>query len=113
MPTVYGIKNCDSVKKARKYLEAQGTDYQFHDFRADGLTSDKIDQWLTQTDWQKLLNKRSTTWKQLDEAVKESVGPDNLSDILAQHPTLIKRPVIESEGNLIIGFDAQALDALS
>jgi len=113
MPKVYGIKNCDSVKKARKHLEAQGTDFEFHDFRVDGLSIEKVEQWLNIADWQKLLNKRSTTWKQLEPSVRDAIGPDNLSEILVQHPTLIKRPVIESDGDLIIGFNAQALDALS
>ena len=104
MITLYGIKNCDTVKKARRWLESNDTPYQFHDFRADGLTQEQVENWAQQLGWETLVNKRSTTWKQLDETQRTTM--DNSSSITAmvQHPTLIKRPVLESDGEILVGF---------
>lgn len=112
MTTLYGIKNCDTVKKARKWLDAAGIDYRFHDFRADGLDREKLNAWIEAVGWEHLVNRRSTTWRQLPEAVKENINEKNVLDLLIEQPTLIKRPVLEKGGEIRVGFkeaDYQAL----
>lgn len=112
MIRIYGIKNCDTVRKARRWLEAQGLDYQFHDFRADGLSAAQVENWLAQLDWTVLLNKRGTTWRQLSDAEKAAVGADSVAALLAEHPTLIKRPVLEHADVLEVGFKAERYQEL-
>ena len=112
MTTVYGIKNCDTVKKALQWLQQQGADYRFHDFRVDGLSEELVAAWRQQVDWQTLVNKRSTTWKKLDDDTKETLNGDTVTELLLAHPTLIKRPVMEHGGKVTIGFKASEYEAL-
>jgi len=107
MITVYGIKNCDSVKKARKWLTENNLDYQFHDFRSDGITEDLIQSFIAAGGWEKLLNKRSTSWKQLDAADKESITEEKVIALMLLTPTLIKRPVLVSENYFFVGFNPE------
>lgn len=104
MITLYGIKNCDTVKKTRRWLEANNCDYHYHDFRSDGLDPGTLDAWLQAHDWNTLLNRRSTTWKQLSEAERKAVDESNVRDLLLSNPTLIKRPVTVSGRTVLIGF---------
>lgn len=97
---LYGIKNCDTVKKARKYLETHNIDYTFHDFRTDGLLEEKVENWLSMVDMDVLVNKRSTTWKSLNESEKNTVNVQ----LICEQPTLIKRPVLELDGRIIVGY---------
>ena len=112
MITLYGISNCDSVKKAKKWLGDNAIVYVFHDFRVDGLDAKQIQHWLEQVPREKLLNKRSTTWKQLPDGLKNELTADNAADSLfidtmTEHPTLIKRPVLAiSNDNIQVGFSA-------
>ncbi len=108
MYTLYGIKNCDTVKKARKWLESNDVNYQFHDFRVDGLTAEMIEQWFTTVGWEKLLNKRSTTWRQLDDAQKENINEQSAASLLLNNPTLIKRPVLDNEITILVGFSEES-----
>ena len=101
---LYGIKNCDTVKKARRWLENNGIDYHFHDFRADGLELQQVEQWLKSVAWEALLNKRGTTWRKLEEAVKDSVTSNNIARLLVEQPTLIKRPVLVLNEAIEIGY---------
>jgi arsenate reductase len=110
MITLYGIPNCDTVKKARKWLEMQHLDYQFHDFRKDGVDSTLVAPWLQQVDSTVLLNRRSTTWKQLSDADKSVTTDDQLISLLVANPTLIKRPVIDCNGAIIVGFTPDRLN---
>lgn len=117
MTTLYGIKNCDTVKRARKWLEREKIDYQFHDIRSDGLTASDIKSWLKVVPAEQLLNKRSTTWKQLPEATKQSLEPSpiaaKLTPVLLEHPTLIKRPVLKlAKDNVAVGFSADNYRAI-
>lgn len=112
MITLYGIKNCDTVKKARKHLEADNTDYHFHDVRGDGLTLEQVRNWQSRIDWTKLVNKRSTTWKQLDEAQRDSLSEQTAADLLVANPTLLKRPVIDTSDTLLVGYNANDVTAL-
>ncbi|MBR9805145.1 arsenate reductase [bacterium] len=110
MITIYGISNCDSVKKARKWFEAQQIDSSFHDFRKDGITQAMIKRWLSQQDESVLLNKRSTSWKQLSDNDKAYDSQQTLIKLLLEHPTLIKRPVIENDGQVIaVGFNEKQI----
>ena len=102
--TLYGIKNCDTVKKAIKWLDARGVDYQFHDFRVDGLSEDDLQQWLDKLGWETLLNKRSTTWKQLDPAIRASMDASAAKAAIIKQPTLIKRPLLDTGHTLSTGF---------
>ena len=106
-PRLFGIKNCDTVKKAKRWLEAQHIDFEFHDFRADGLTEPQVQAWIAQLGWEALLNKRSTTWRQLSDADKQNLDDDTVTQLLCQHPTLIKRPVLQHEEALLVGFKAE------
>ncbi len=104
MTTLYGISNCDTVKKARTWLEKQDIDYHFHDFRRDGLDKKLVQAWVNQVGWEGLINKRSTTWKGLAPKVKQAMNNSNVIDTILQQPTLIKRPVLVSQDQLLIGF---------
>ncbi len=104
---VYGIKNCDTVKKARQWLASQAIDYQFHDFRQDGLDRQTIENWLQSVDWTVLLNKRGTTWRKLDDPRKDSVDANTAVDLMLEYPTLIKRPVVTDNSGCMVGFNEQ------
>lgn len=104
--TLFGIKNCDTVKKARKWLDAQGVDYRFHDFREDGLDKAQVKSWIAELGWETLVNKRSTTWKQLDAATRESLNDSTVVPIILDNPTLIKRPLLDTGDHRRVGFKA-------
>ena len=104
MTTVYGIKNCDTVKKACKWLDSNHIDYQFHDFRNEGLTQTKVKQWASLVDWETLLNRRGTTWRKLSDHEKDSINKANAIKLMTEQPTLIKRPVIEHHKKVLVGF---------
>lgn len=107
MITLYGIKNCDSVKKARKWLMENNCDYQFHDFRSDGITEELVQSFIAVNGWEKLLNKRSTSWKQLDAADKENITEEKVISLFLATPTLIKRPVLVAENHFFVGFNLE------
>jgi len=104
MTTLYGIKNCDTVRKAMKWLEANHIEFTFHDFRTDGLTETKINSWLAELGNATVVNKRSTTWKTLSEEQQTQLIHGDAAPILAEHPTLIKRPVLEYAQSVSVGF---------
>lgn len=103
MITLYGIKNCDTVKKARTWLEQNTIAYQFHDFRADGLEPQQIKSWIDALGLETLVNKRSTTWNELDDATKQQFAANAVNIIIA-HPTLIKRPLLDTGKQQYVGF---------
>lgn len=105
---MYGIKNCDTVKKARKWLDDHGIAYDFHDFKKDGLSSDKLSQWQQAVGWEALLNKRGTTWRKLPDEVRDTISAQSAHDIMLENPSIIKRPVVEHEGSVSVGFNADA-----
>jgi arsenate reductase len=111
--TLFGIKNCDSVKKARKWLEAHDVAYRFHDFRSEGLEPGKLQQWSRAVGWEILLNRRGTSWRQLPPEVREAVDEASAIDLMLKNPTLIKRPVLElDDGALHVGFSADNYEKL-
>ena len=104
--TLYGIKNCDTVKKARKWLDLHSIDYQFHDFREDGLDQDAVVAWIDELGWQNLLNRRSQSWKTLGEEARENMDDDAARKAVLAHPTLIKRPLLDTGKQRYTGFSA-------
>lgn len=108
---LYGIQNCDTVKKARQWLADSGLAYQFHDLRKDGLDSDMIARWGAIAGIETLLNKRSTTWKGLPDSVRNNLDSATIPALLVANPTLVKRPVLEADGKVLVGFSATAYSA--
>lgn len=106
MTTLYGIKNCDTVKKARDWLAQQDIAYSFHDFRTDGLSQEQVARWIAELGLEALVNKRSTTWKELDEAIKANFNEQSAVAVIAKHPTLIKRPLLVTATQKQLGFKA-------
>lgn len=106
MHTLYGIKNCDTVKKARLWLAQNGIAYQFHDFRADGLTPTQLDDFAARVDWNTLLNRSSTSWRQLSVGQQSDLTLEKAIALMLNTPTLIKRPILDTGDKLIIGFKA-------
>ncbi|MBE0510210.1 MAG: ArsC family reductase [Chromatiales bacterium] len=104
MTTLYGIKNCDTVKKARKWLDQHSIDYRFHDFRQDGLEPTQLHTWSQAVGWETLLNRRGTTWRQLNQAEREEIDEDRALMLMHDLPTLIKRPVLEYQDGVVVGF---------
>ena len=104
MTTLYGIKNCDAVKKARDWLTKSGIDYRFHDFRADGLEKAQVKEWINEIGLETLVNKRSTTWKELAESVKANFDEGSAVDVILENPTLIKRPLLTTNKQILVGF---------
>jgi len=111
MITVYGIKNCDTVKKALKWLADHNIEHKLHDYRVDGLDTAFLQQAEAQFGWENLVNKRSTTWRNLDENVKKTLSKATALSVLADNTTLIKRPIILQDGKTLIGFDAKEYES--
>jgi arsenate reductase (glutaredoxin) len=107
--TLYGIPNCDTVKKARAWLAAQGQEVVFHDFKKQGVPADRLDAWLREIGWQKLVNRQGTTWRKLDPTAQGAVtDAASARALLLAQPSAIKRPVVEWRGGATtVGFDAQ------
>ncbi len=110
--TLYGIKNCDTIKKARRHLDALGAEYTFHDYRVDGVDKKIIQQWIKQHGWETVLNKRGTTWRKLDESVKSNTTGNNAADLLCEHPAMIKRPILVHGKETLVGFSEDSYGAL-
>lgn len=105
MPTtLYGIKNCDTVRKARRWLDSHGVDYAFHDLRSDGLDPATLAHWAKAVGWERLLNRRGRTWRELPEDEREGLDEAAALKLMAKRPTLIKRPVVEHAGGISVGF---------
>lgn len=105
---MYGIKNCDTIKKARRYLEELSVDYQFHDYRVDGISDELLSTFMEHIDWEILVNKRGTTWRKLSDTEKNTViDAASAKKVLLAEPAMIKRPVLVSADNrYLVGFDA-------
>ena len=102
--TLYGIKNCDTIRKARRWLTAHDIEFTFHDFRLDGVDEDQLSQWIDELGWEVLLNKRGTTWRKLDPEVKENIDQKMALNIMLEQPAIIKRPVLDLGAKRIVGF---------
>ena len=104
-PVLYGIPNCDSIKKARKWLERRAVNYAFHDYKKAGITEEKLRAWSGEVGWEVLLNKRGTTFRKLPESQKQDIDRHAAVTLMSEHPSMIKRPVVEHAGGLLVGFD--------
>jgi len=106
--TLYGIANCDTVRRARAWLAAEGIDARFHDFKRDGLTAQQLAPWVDALGWEALLNRKGTTWRRLDDAARSSVhDAASASALMLAQPSLVKRPVVRwADASLSVGFDA-------
>ncbi len=109
---MYGIPNCDTIKKARNWMEKNGVNYVFHDYKKSGITEDKLEEWLLNVDLDVLLNKRGTTFKKLPDVIKENVNETNAIPLMMQNPSMIKRPVLEHNGEILVGFKSSEYEAL-
>ncbi len=114
MITLFGIPNCDTVKKARAWLTAQGIDYRFHDFKKQGVPPERLNAWMAAVGWETLLNRKGTTWRKLDAATQSTaVDAESTAKLLILNASLIKRPVLEwadvaSGNDVSVGFDAES-----
>lgn len=108
MLALYGIPSCDTVKKARSWLDAQGLDYRFHDFKKAGLPEAVLARWMASVGWEHLVNRQGTTWRKLDAGVQSSViDAATAAALMRMHTSLVRRPVLEAGDEVIVGFDAQ------
>lgn len=111
-PVMYGISNCDTVKKARKWLESHGVHYHFHDVRKDGLDQATVESWLAQLGWEALVNRRGTTWRQLSDAQKAGMDDAAACAAILEQPALFKRPLLSHDGQLHVGFKPDQYSAI-
>ncbi len=107
MLSVYGIKSCDSCRAARKYLTEHETEFRFHDVRVDGVDIQMLERWAARIDWEKLLNRRGLTWRKIPEVDCNDMNQDRAFALIIERPTLLKRPVLESDEFLAVGFSEE------
>jgi len=112
MITLYGIKNCDSIKKSRKWLDKNSIEYVFHDFRIDGVKNTLIKEFIENIETKLLINKRSTSWKKLSNKEKLAETKLDLIKLLIKNPTIIKRPIIKSKNKYLVGFSEEKFKLL-
>jgi len=104
MIRLYGIPNCDTMKKTRKWLDEHNVDYEFHNYKKQGVPETELKSWVDQLGWEVLLNKRGTTWRQLNEQTKANVDHASAIQIMIDNPSIIKRPVLDADGKIHVGF---------
>ena len=102
--TVYGIKNCDTIKKARAWLDANAVAYDFHDYKTAGIDAARLARWIEAVGWEPLLNRAGTTFRKLPDADKQNLDTTRASALMLAQPSMIKRPVVEYPGGLLVGF---------
>ena len=104
--TLYGIKNCDTVKKARAWLDGHGVGYAFHDYKSAGIEPERLRGWAKEVGWERLLNRSGTTFRKLPDALKQDLDEAKAIALMVDQPSMIRRPVVEGAGGLVVGFDA-------
>ena len=109
---IYGIKNCDTIKKALAWLTAQGVPFEFIDYKKAGVAEMHLPEWNRQAGWEKLLNTRGLMWRKLSEEERANVDEAKALALMAQYPALIKRPVLEMDGKLLVGFSEASYEEL-
>jgi arsenate reductase len=102
--TIYGIRNCDTMKKARAWLEGKGVAYAFHDYKAEGIDKASLERWAKEVGWETLLNRAGTTFRKLPERERESLTEKKAIALMLEQPSMIKRPVLDVGGKLVVGF---------
>ena len=109
--TIYGIKNCDTMKKARAWLDKHGVEYSFHDYKVSGIDRDRLERWSKKAGWETLLNRAGTTFKKLPDKTKESVDGTRAIALMLEQPSMIKRPVLDlGGGRILVGFKPDTYD---
>ena len=109
--TIYGIKACDTMKKARTWLEGHSVTYAFHDYKAEGIARDVLAKWVAQVGWERLLNRSGTTFRKLPDADKAGVTEAKAIALMTAQPSMIKRPVLDLDGRLLVGFKPETYQA--
>ncbi len=109
--TLYGIKNCDTMKKARAWLDAKGVPYAFHDYKAQGIGRARLEGWARSVGWETLLNRASTTFRKLPDADKAGLDEGRALALMLHQPSMIKRPVLDLDGRLLVGFKPEQYEA--
>ena len=104
MNTLFGIKNCDTIKKARKWLAEHDIAYQFHDYRTDGLDKVQLQAWCDELGWEELLNRRGTTWRKLPDSEKDGIDESKAIELMLAQPAIIKRPLLDIGTQRLLGF---------
>lgn len=112
MIKLYGIPNCDTIKKARKWLDNNNLGYEFHDYKKQGVPEKKLKHWVRKAGWETLLNKRGTTWRKLDDGIKSDIDESSAIQVMLDNPSIIKRPVLENSNTLLIGFNEEEYKTL-
>lgn len=108
-PVLYGLSSCDSCRRARRALDAAGLDYVFHDLRGDGIDRTRVDAWIEQVGLERLINRRSRTWRELEPGSRESLDDEGVRELLVSHPALIRRPLLATaDGRIEIGREVLA-----
>jgi Spx/MgsR family transcriptional regulator len=110
---VYGIPNCDTMKKARTWLESHDVAHEFHDYKKSGITREKLDAWETAVGWEVLLNRAGTTFRKLPDATKENMDRWRAIELMLEQPSMIKRPVLERGATVVVGFSPEKYSALA
>jgi len=109
---MYGIRNCDSIKKARAWLEKHGVEYEFHDYKVAGIDADQLGRWSAEVGWEALLNRAGTTFGKLPKTEQENLTEKKALALMAAQPSIIKRPVLELPGRLVVGFRPELYSAI-
>jgi arsenate reductase len=109
--TIYGIKNCDTMKKARTWLDKHGVDYSFHDYKTAGIDKGRLVRWSKTVGWETLLNRAGTTFRKLPDADKANLTETKAMALMLAQPSMIKRPVLENGGKLLVGFKPEIYEA--
>ena len=109
--TIYGIKNCDTMKKARAWLDKHGVAYAFHDYKTVGIERERIERWAREVGWETLLNRAGTTFRKLPDKDKTAITEKKAIALMLEQPSMIKRPVLDVKGKLIVGFKPETYDA--
>jgi len=112
MITLYGIPNCDTIKKARRWLETNNIEYRFHDYRKDGITQKQLKAWSDELGWENLLNRRGTTWRKLGETERDGINKARAITLMTQQPAMIKRPLLDTGSHKLLGFNADEYNNL-
>ncbi|WP_422036402.1 ArsC family reductase [Reyranella sp.] len=112
MTTIYGIKNCDTMKKARAWLDGKGVAYEFHDYKKAGIERDRLEGWARKVGWETLLNRAGTTFRKLPDEEKQGLTETKAVELMIAQPSMIKRPVLEAGGKLLVGFKPEQYETL-
>lgn len=104
MITLYGIPNCDTMKKARTWLDKHNIEYAFHDYKKQGVPAEELKKWVAQLGWETVLNRKGTTWRKLDQATRDNINQSSAIKLMIENPSTIKRPILNADGKLLAGF---------